>query len=149
MITAAKRLSQVLTHMGIAYVLAYTVTGSAVVSGLAVLAEPVINVMFLPQHEAAWATWRRGAAGLRGAWLGAVAEKLSQTGLHGGIAFGAMYLATGSVAMGGIAALLEPVCNVLILPFHDRLWDGLERSRQAKLQVRSTGLNSVLIPHAG
>lgn len=61
MITAAKRLSQVLTHMGIAYVLAYTVTGSAVSSGLAVLAEPVINVLLLPFHEAAWAKWRRGA----------------------------------------------------------------------------------------
>jgi len=149
MIVAAKRLSQVLTHMGIAYVLAYTVTGSAVFSGLAVLAEPVINVLLLPLHEAAWARWRRGSFGLRGAWLGTAAEKLSQTGLHAGVAFGVMYLATGSAAMGGIAALLEPVCNVLILPFHDRLWDALERSRQAKLQGMSTGLNTVLIPNAG
>jgi uncharacterized membrane protein len=132
MITAAKRLSQVLTHMGIAYVLAYTVTGSAVFSGLAVMAEPVINVLLLPLHEAAWARWRRGSFGRRGAWLGTAAEKLSQAGLHAGVAFGVMYLATGSAAMGGIAALLEPVCNVLILPFHDRLWDGLERSRQTK-----------------
>ena len=132
MITAAKRLSQVFTHMGIAYVLAYTVTGSAVFSGLAVLAEPVINVLLLPLHEATWATRRGAAFGSRGTWLGAAAEKLSQTGLHGGVAFGVMYLATGSAAMGGIAALLEPVCNVLILPFHDRLWDGFERSRQTK-----------------
>ena len=131
MIRAAKRLSQVLTHMGIAYVLAYTVTGSAVFSGLAVLAEPVINVLLLPFHEAAWARWRGGASGPRGAWLGAAAEKLSQTGLHGGVAFGVMYLATGSAAMGGIAALLEPVCNVLILPVHDRLWDSLACSRPA------------------
>ena len=149
MIVAAKRLSQVLTHMGIAYVLAYTVTGSAVFSGLAVLVEPVINVLLLPLHETAWARWRRGALGRRGAWLGAAAEKLSQTALHGGVAFGVMYFATGSAAMGGIAALLEPVCNVMILPLHDRLWDGLERSRQAKLQGTSTGLNSVLIPNAG
>jgi uncharacterized membrane protein len=123
MITAAKRLSQVATHMAIAYALAYTVTGSAVSSGLAVLAEPVINVLLLPFHEAAWARWRRGASTARGAWLATAAEKLSQTGLHAGIAFGVMFLATGSAAMGGIAALLEPVCNVLILPFHDRLWD--------------------------
>lgn len=149
MIVAAKRLSQVFTHMGIAYVLAYTVTGSAVFSGLAVLAEPVINVLLLPFHEAAWAKWRRAAAGRRDTWLGTAAEKLSQTGMHGGVAFGVMYLATGSAAMGGIAALLEPVCNVLILPFHDRLWDRLERSRQAKLQGTSTALNTVLIPNAG
>ena len=44
MITAAKRISQVATHMGIAYALAYALTGSAVFSGLAVLVEPVINV---------------------------------------------------------------------------------------------------------
>ena len=134
MITAAKRLSQVVTHMGIAYALAYTVTGSAVFSGLAVLAEPLINVLLLPFHEAAWAKWRDACAPRR-AWLGAAAEKLSQTGLHAGIAFGVMYVATGSAAMGGIAALLEPVCNVLILPCHDRLWDRLERSRQAKLHL--------------
>ena len=136
MITAAKRLSQVLTHMGIGYALAYTVTGSAVFSGLAVLAEPVINVLLLPLHEAAWAKWRSAAVGRRGTWLGAAAEKLSQTGLHGGVAFGVMYLATGSAAMGGIAALLEPVCNVLILPLHDRLWDDLERNQSIKRQTK-------------
>ena len=54
MIRAAKRLSQVLTHMGIAYVLAYTVTGSAVFSGLAVLVEPVINAVAFFFHEKAW-----------------------------------------------------------------------------------------------
>ena len=42
----------------------------------------------------------------------------------------------GSVkTYGRIAALLEPVGNVLILPFHDRLWDSLERSGQASLGI--------------
>jgi uncharacterized membrane protein len=119
--------------MGIAYALAYTLTGSAVFSGLAVLAEPVINVLLLPFHEAAWAKWRHAASGPGKAWLAGAAEKLSQTGLHAGIAFGVMYLATGSAAMSGIAAVMEPVCNVLVLPFHDRLWDSLERGEQMKL----------------
>ncbi len=136
MITAAKRISQVATHMGIAYALAYAVTGSAVFSGVAVLLEPVINVLLLPLHEAAWKKWRRHARSVRAAWLGCAAEKISQTGLHAGVAFGVMYVATGSVAMGGIAALLEPVCNVLVLPFHDRLWDSLERSGRQKLHLR-------------
>jgi uncharacterized membrane protein len=133
MITAAKRISQVATHMGIAYALAYAVTGSAVFSGVAVLIEPVINVLLLPLHEAAWAKQRRKAGTARERYLALAAEKLSQTGLHAGVAFGVMYVATGSVAMGGIAALLEPLCNVLVLPVHDRLWDKLERSGQAKL----------------
>jgi uncharacterized membrane protein len=28
------------------------------------------------------------------------------------------------VAFGGMAALLEPVCNVILMPLHDRLWDN-------------------------
>lgn len=135
MVTAAKRLSQVATHMGIAYALAYTLTGSAVLGGLAVLVEPVINVLLLPLHQAAWARQRRKAADARSRYLALGLEKLSQTGLHAGVAFLVMFAATGSAAMGGIAALLEPVCNVLVLPLHDRLWDALERGGKARLAL--------------
>ena len=131
MITAAKRVSQVATHMGIAYALAYALTGSAALSGLAVLVEPVINVLLLPLHEAAWARWGGKAANAGARYLVLAAEKFSQTGLHAGVAFGVMYVATGSAALGGIAALLEPVCNVLVLPVHDRLWDSFARGVQA------------------
>lgn len=134
MVTAAKRLSQITTHMGIAYAMAYAMTGSAVFSGLAVLVEPVINVLLLPLHQAAWAKQRRKARKPGSRYLAAAAEKLSQTGLHAGVAFAVMYVATGSAAMGGVAALLEPICNVLVLPLHDRLWDSLERGGQGKLQ---------------
>lgn len=133
MITAAKRISQVATHMAIAYALAYAMTGSAVFSGLAVLAEPVLNVLLLPVHEAAWATWRKGAKAAR--HFLTVAEKLSQTALHASVAFMVMFVATGSAAMGGVAALIEPVCNVLVLPFHDRLWDSLRRGAQPNLAI--------------
>ena len=132
MMTAAKRISQIATHMGIAYALAYTLTGSAVFSGLAVLVEPVINVLLLPLHEAAWAHWRGKAGNARARYMTLAAEKLSQAGLHAGVAFGVMYVATGSAALGGIVALLEPVCNVLVLPVHDRLWDSLERGVQGR-----------------
>ncbi|MDB5791694.1 MAG: hypothetical protein JWQ80_1718 [Massilia sp.] len=131
MITAAKRLSQVATHMAIAYAIAYAMTGSAVFSGLAILAEPVINVLLLPCHEAAWAKWRRRARDARLRSLAVAAEKISQTGLHAGVAFGVMFVATGSLAMGGIAALLEPICNVIVLPLHDRLWARLEHAALA------------------
>ena len=133
MITAAKRLSQVATHMVIAFGIAYAITGSAVFSGVAVLVEPVINVLLLPFHQAAWARRRSRAGNARARYFVVAAEKASQTALHAGVAFGVMYVLTGSLALGGIAALLEPVCNVLVLPLHDRLWDGLERGRYAKL----------------
>lgn len=131
MAIAAKRLSQVATHMAIAYALAYAVTGSAVFSGLAVLVEPVLNVLLLPFHEAGWTGLRRKA---REAWAPymTVCEKISQAGLHAGIAFAVMYVATGSAAAGGLAALLEPVCNVLVLPWHDRLWASLENTAVAQ-----------------
>ncbi len=128
MIIAAKRLSQVLTHMGIAYALAYTVTGSAVFSGLAVIAEPIINVLLLPFHEATWAKRRRMARDAKTRTMLVAGEKLSQTFLHSGVAFSVMYVTTGSWAIGGVAAVLEPICNVLILPLHDRLWDNLEHA---------------------
>lgn len=42
-----------------------------------------------------------------------------------------MYWATGSLALGGLAAVLEPILNVIVLPYHDRAWERLEE-RQAR-----------------
>jgi uncharacterized membrane protein len=133
MVTAAKKVSQVGTHIGIAFVLAYAMTGSAVLGGLAILLEPVINVILLPFHEKAWAAWRLKAASQRARFLVLAGEKASQTVLHSAVAFAVMYWATGSLAYGGIAALVEPVCNVIVLPLHDRLWEGL----RARLERRT------------
>lgn len=54
-----------------------------------------------------------------------VAQKTSQVLLHMSVAFGVTYAFTGSLATGGLAAILEPVCNVLLLPLHDRVWTKL------------------------
>ncbi len=56
------------------------------------------------------------------------AKTASQIGMHMGVAFGLMYAITGSLTYGGVAAILEPICNVILLPFHDRLWEKI-RSR--------------------
>jgi len=37
-----------------------------------------------------------------------------------------LQLMGASLAFGGLAAILEPVCNVLLLPIHDRFWDKHE-----------------------
>jgi uncharacterized membrane protein len=144
MVTAAKKASQVATHMAIGFVLAYAMTGSAVLGGLALLLEPVINVILLPFHEKAWAALRFKAASERGRFLVVAGEKASQTALHATVAFAVMYWATGSAAYGGIAALLEPVCNVIVLPLHDRLWEGL----RARLQRRAAPGCAGFIPGA-
>lgn len=126
MVIAAKKTSQVITHMAIAFTIAYAMTGSVVFSGLAIIIEPVINVLLLPYHEKAWAAVRARASSARERYVRIAAEKVSQTLMHMGVAFAVIYWATGSLAFGGLAAVLEPVCNVLLLPIHDRFWDKLE-----------------------
>jgi len=135
MVVAAKKTSQIVTHMAIAFSIAYVMTGSVVFSGLAIIIEPVINVLLLPFHEHAWASVRARARSARDRYLKIAAEKLSQTIMHMIIAFGVMYIATGSAAAGGVAAILEPVCNVLLLPIHDRFWDKLELRLNPKLSI--------------
>jgi uncharacterized membrane protein len=126
MVTAAKKTSQVIAHMAIAFAIAYALTGSFVFGGLAIIIEPVINVLLLPLHERAWAAMRARVRTEGERYLHVAAEKLSQTFLHMGVAFSVLYFATGSLAFGGMAAVLEPICNVLLLPVHDRFWDNLE-----------------------
>ena len=86
MVSAAKKISQVLTHMAIAYALAYTVTGSAVFSGLAVLVEPVINVLLLPFHEAAWSRRRAAARDARARWRHICSNRIGGDGRYRGAA---------------------------------------------------------------
>lgn len=66
-----------------------------------------------------------------------LAQKTSQVLLHMTVASGVTYGFTGSLAVGGLAAVVEPICNVLLLPLHERAWRGLRgrlagRSRQAR-----------------
>jgi len=126
MVAAAKKTSQVAAHMVIAFAITYAVTGSLVFGGLAIVIEPVINVLLLPLHEKAWSAIRVRAANDQNPYLRIAAEKLSQTLLHMLVAFAVMAVATGSLAFGGMAAVLEPICNVLLLPVHDRFWNTLE-----------------------
>jgi len=138
MVVAAKKTSQVITHMTIAFAIAYALTGSVVFGGLAIIIEPMINVLLLPFHEKAWAAFRLRATAGRSRYLTVAGEKLSQTAMHMVVAFSVMYLATGSLAFGGVAAVLEPVCNVLLLPVHDRFWDRLELRLNGKLGLAET-----------
>jgi uncharacterized membrane protein len=131
MILYAKRLSQMATHVAIAYALAYALTGSAALSGLAIFIEPALNVALLPSHEKMWLSIRARAGAPARRAFALAGEKISQTALHAAVAFGVMWVATGSVVVGGLMALLEPICNVIALPLHDRLWLAME-SRMPK-----------------
>ena len=93
MFTAIKTFSQVCTHMSIAFGLAYLLTGSLALGGLAAIIEPIINVALLPWHEKAWHAIRRRYAASRLGFAALAGEKLSQTTLHMGVAFGVMLAA--------------------------------------------------------
>jgi uncharacterized membrane protein len=55
------------------------------------------------------------------------AKSMSQVLLHMVVAFGVLYAVTGSLAFGGLAAIIEPVVNVVLLPLHDELWLRIRR----------------------
>jgi len=69
------------------------------------------------------------------------AKTTSQIGMHMGVAFGIMYVFTGSLALGGVAAALEPIVNVTLLPLHDKLWERI----RAKVDARKVNAASVAI----
>ena len=60
-----------------------------------------------------------------------IVQKTSQVLLHMSVAFAITFLFTGSISMGGLAAILEPICNVLLLPLHDKAWEKI-RMRKSK-----------------
>ncbi|MGH8492564.1 MAG: DUF2061 domain-containing protein [Moraxellaceae bacterium] len=70
------------------------------------------------------------------------ARTTSQVLLHMSVAFGVMWAATGSLAFGGVAAVVEPLCNVALLPLHDRLWKHIqlriERQQQTSTMMSTT-----------
>jgi len=140
MLTAAKTFSQVVTHMSIAFGLAYLLTGSLALGGLAAIIEPVINVALLPLHEKLWHAIRRRHAHSRIGMAALAGEKLSQTCMHMGVAFGVLYWATGSAAFGGLLAVVEPICNVIVLPYHDRLWEKLRARLEQRDALRLAAL---------
>lgn len=49
--------------------------------------------------------------------------------VHFTVAFSVAYLLTGSVAIGGLVALVEPLCNTVAYHFHEKVWAWLGRRR--------------------
>ncbi|GGI55127.1 DUF2061 domain-containing protein [Oxalicibacterium solurbis] len=60
------------------------------------------------------------------------ARTVSQVALHMSVAFAVMYAFTGSIALGGVAAVVEPICNVILLPVHDRLWERIRQRLESR-----------------
>ncbi len=64
-----------------------------------------------------------------------IAFKTSQLCLHMGVAFSVTYVFTGSLAVGGVAAVVEPICNVSLMPLHDKLWARFRKGRRNAIEM--------------
>jgi uncharacterized membrane protein len=47
--------------------------------------------------------------------------------VHMTVAFSIVYLMTGSLALGGAVALLEPAANTVAYFFHEKAWERFSR----------------------
>lgn len=56
-----------------------------------------------------------------------MAKTLSFAAVHMSVAFSVGYLMTGSVAVGGALALVEPLVNTVAYFFHEKVWSRIER----------------------
>jgi len=55
--------------------------------------------------------------------------------MHFCIAFSVTYALTGSIAIGGLVATVEPLCNSVGFYFHEKLWRRFERSPARKMPI--------------
>jgi len=74
-----------------------------------------------------------------------IAFKTSQILLHMGVSFSLTHAFTGSVAMGGLAAIVEPICNVTLMPLHDRLWEKVRNGRSKQSEAGLSSANQVAV----
>jgi len=55
--------------------------------------------------------------------------------MHFCIAFSVTYALTGSIAIGGLVATVEPLCNSVGFYFHEKLWQRFECSPAEKTPI--------------
>ena len=66
-------------------------------------------------------------------------KTLSYAMVHFLVAFGVVYLLTGSVPIATGVALLEPLANTVAYFFHERAWNFFARRRKEKEEKGSGG----------
>lgn len=60
-------------------------------------------------------------------------KTLTFTLMHFCVAFSVAYALTGSVTVGGLLAIVEPLCNSVGFFLHEKAWQRLERRDADKL----------------
>lgn len=55
--------------------------------------------------------------------------------VHFAVAFTVAYALTGSVVVGGLVALVEPLCNTVAYHLHERAWERWGGARELDARV--------------
>lgn len=58
-------------------------------------------------------------------------KTISFTLMHFCIAFSVGYALTGSLTVGGLLAVVEPLCNSVGFYFHEKFWNRLQQAKDA------------------
>ncbi|MCU0804647.1 MAG: DUF2061 domain-containing protein [Burkholderiales bacterium] len=64
-----------------------------------------------------------------------MAKTLSFGAVHMSVAFGVGYAMTGSAAVGGALALVEPLVNTVAYFFHEKVWERARPSSGSRLRA--------------
>lgn len=54
--------------------------------------------------------------------------------MHFVVAFSVTYLFTGSIAVGGAVALIEPAINTIAFYFHEKVWEKRDQINRQSLR---------------
>jgi uncharacterized membrane protein len=67
-----------------------------------------------------------------------MAKTLTFAAVHMGVAFAVGYAMTGSLAVGGALALVEPLVNTVAYHFHEKAWGLRGAARQATTRAHAS-----------
>ena len=109
-------------HLAIAVSLGYLFTGSFVLAGLISLVEPALNTVAHAVFERWWTRRHGEQPSLRKSTLFAL--------IHLFNAVAVVWALTGSVAIAGALALIEPLVNAAALHAFDRWWSRSDTSKR-------------------
>lgn len=59
--------------------------------------------------------------------------------VHFSVAFGVAFALTGSVVIGGLVALVEPMVNTVAYHFHEKVWERIRARRAARVSPGHRG----------
>jgi uncharacterized membrane protein len=116
-------------HLTIAISLGYLLTGSFVLAGLIAFIEPALNTVAHFVYDRWW-EHRHGTAP-------SVRKTAIFAGIHFTNAVVVIWALTGSIAIAGLMALVEPLANAVALYFFDRWWNRPHPVAPKQLLARS------------